>query len=191
MIGRSAYLRAAISKPWHTYITALLTFSPVLALGVFFAVGCWLRKLRAVIAWRALNIDIDKYTDVLVLSSWPLSYLLGLTLVGCLGGGFQLRFLTPILPACAVLSAAVVVRFTSQPKTVHIPAICSLLLSWSALHCLYFGVLFAPLFADLDFSVFGILADILSSQYYHPTSKEEMISTFKFMAHFGLKRNIQ
>ena len=33
---------------------------------------------------------------------------------------------------------------------------CALLLGYGALHTLFYGVLYAPMFADLDFSVVGI-----------------------------------
>ena len=34
--------------------------------------------------------------------------------------------------------------------------LCALLLGYGALHTLFYGVLYAPMFADLDFSVVGI-----------------------------------
>ena len=41
---------------------------------------------------------------------------------------------------------------------------CALLLGYGALHTLFYGVLYAPMFADLDFSVVGIgMSSLFSS----------------------------
>ena len=49
---------------------------------------------------------------------------------------------------------------------------CALLLGYGALHTLFYGVLYAPMFADLDFSVVGIgRIIIIFVIYYHPLSR--------------------
>ena len=53
---------------------------------------------------------------------------------------------------------------------------------------LYYTVLYAPLYADVDTSIIDVLTMILSNPYYHPSSKEVFQETLQFMHHFGLDR---
>jgi hypothetical protein len=53
---------------------------------------------------------------------------------------------------------------------------------------LYYTVLYAPLYADVDTSIIDVLIMILSKPYYHPSSKEVFKETLQFMHHFGLDR---
>lgn len=53
---------------------------------------------------------------------------------------------------------------------------------------LYYTVLYAPLYADVDTSIIDVLIMILSKPYYYPSSKEVFKETLQFMHHFGLDR---
>jgi len=53
---------------------------------------------------------------------------------------------------------------------------------------IYYTVLYAPLYADVDTSIIDVLIMILSKPYYHPSSKEVFKETLQFMHHFGLDR---
>ena len=53
---------------------------------------------------------------------------------------------------------------------------------------LYYTILYAPLYADVDTSIIDVLIMILSKPYYHPSSKEVFKETLQFMHHFGLDR---
>ena len=53
---------------------------------------------------------------------------------------------------------------------------------------LYYTVLYAPLYADVDTSIIDVLIMILSKPYYYPSSKEVFQETLQFIHHFGLDR---
>jgi len=150
---------------------------------------------------------------VAVFALWPAGFFLGHTLLGCAGGTFQTRFILPALPATAVLAAAYVAGAAGSGRlsgtidksgTVNSrfvlggdaaaaagttrSAVCALLLAYASLHTLFYGVLYAPMFADLDFSVVGIVAGILRSAYYAPPDRETFETILRFMEHFGLTR---
>eukprot|EP01032_Pedospumella_encystans_P015032 gene15031-17232_t len=83
---------------------------------------------------------VDPFVLTLLLFSlWPVGFLVGLTVLGSAGSGFQSRFLMPMLP-------------------------------------------------DLDVSLVDILCSILQSVYSAPASREEFRGTLKFMGHYGLVR---
>ena len=150
---------------------------------------------------------------VAVFALWPAGFLLGHTLLGCAGGTFQTRFILPALPATAVLAAAYVAgaagggrvsgtidksgtvtsRFVlggdaAAAAGTTRSAVCALLLAYASLHTLFYGVLYAPMFADLDFSAVGIVAGILRSTYHAPPDRETFETILRFMEHFGLTR---
>lgn len=102
--------------------------------------------------------------------------------------GYQSRFLTPLLPFTAILAAFFVVRGPQVPNSTSpmAGATVALLLAYSAMHFLYYGVLFAPFYADLDNSLLEIIPAILSSPYAAPPDKETFKLTLNFMKHFGL-----
>lgn len=131
--------------------------------------------------------------DRVVLVSWPLSFLVAFTVLGVLGAGYQLRFLTPILPASAILAGYFVeIQLKAHKSLVSIlmPVAIVMLLCYSALHCLYYGILFSPLYADMDESIVGVILNLLRTAYYSPRDKEEMQNIFRYLAHFGLNRNV-
>ena len=153
-----------------------------------------------------LTYDQLLLTKICILSTWPAAFLVGLTVIGSLGSGFQARFLLPIVPATASLSGIVVTVLQSQiltnrfnkPTDVNANfrliavtfsiALFDVLVIITAFHCLFYGVLFAPLFADLDLSVWDLLACILSNPLSMPTSHDSWLETVRFMKHFGLNR---
>jgi hypothetical protein len=120
-----------------------------------------------------------------VLVTWPLSFLAGLTAVGIAGGGFQTRFLLPILPATSVLSGYCILRAVESknllPLTIHF-----FLLAYGAFHTLYYGILYPPLYADLDYSVHDVIQGILVSEYVPPENWDSLMLTRNYMKHFGL-----
>jgi hypothetical protein len=67
-------------------------------------------------------------------------------------------------------------------------ALVGTLVAYSSLHCLYYGVLFAPLYADLDHSVLDIMDGILRSDYHPPATRDSYEMMMRYMAHFGLTR---
>ena len=147
---------------------------------------------------------------IAVFALWPLGFLFGHSLLGCLGGTFQTRFLLPALPATAVLAAAFVCRAGSHRTSGRVEkgtpnkfvlgcdsasaadtsrsAVCAMLLCYGSLHTLFYGVLYGPMFADLDFSVVGVVGGVLRSTYFAPPDRETFEVILRFMEHFGLAR---
>lgn len=137
--------------------------------------------------------------QVLVLSLWPLSFLVGLTLLGSLGSGFQSRFLLPMLPVTCLLSVYFV-QWAQQQATADkgdlimrclsnaLAVVMQLYVVHSVLNVLYYGIMFAPLYADLDVSVVDIVCGILSSAYHAPVSRESFQEMMMFVKHFGLMK---
>jgi hypothetical protein len=178
MIDMSPYLQSIISKPFHTYCSSMLIYSPVSLAGIVYGFS---------------NIycqDIDNF----ILVVWPLAFIVALTLLGVFGAGYQLRFLTPVLPASSVLAGYCMDGYLNNRDSlfsVAVPVGIVLLLCYSAIHCLYYGVLFAPLYAEFDETLVGVLLSLLTAPYYAPQDRLEMQNIFKFLAHFGLSRKIQ
>jgi hypothetical protein len=159
-------------------------------------------------------VDLLQSVDVriAVFTLWPIGFLLGHTMLGCCGGTFQTRFILPILPATSVLAASYVARTgkgrlsgkiektstvtsnfvlggdTAAAANTTRSAVCAMLLCYGAMHTLFYGVLYGPMFADLDFSVVGIVAGILRTTYYAPPDRDTFEIILKFMEHFGLAR---
>mmetsp|Transcript_31093 Transcript_31093/g.44663 ORF Transcript_31093/g.44663 Transcript_31093/m.44663 type:complete len:657 (-) Transcript_31093:28-1998(-) len=143
-------------------------------------------------------------TKLCILSTWPTAFLVGLTIIGSFGSGFQARFLLPIVPATASLSAIVVSVLQAQLNTTITTSVDTLngrtiavtfsivvfdvMVVVSAFHCLFYGVLFAPLFADLDVSVWDLLSCIWKNPLSMPTSHDSWLETVRFLKHFGLNR---
>lgn len=102
ILERSPYLRMVSRRPLHFYATALVLVAPVYAL----AVGCLGRP-----AWRRL---------ALVPAVWAGSIVGGFVLLAVLGlgGGFQLRYLAPAMPAFALLAAVPIAHGGRAVRTV-------------------------------------------------------------------------
>ena len=118
-----------------------------------------------------------------VLSVWPLSFLLGLTVLGAAGAGFQSRFLIPALPATAVLTAFV--AGASAESSVS-GGIVLLLVVVGAFHTFYYCILYPTLFADFELSIADIIALILSSPLQPIESRTALSEVANFMTHHGL-----
>ena len=122
---------------------------------------------------------------IFVLGLWPLAYLGGLTFIGYMGAGYQNRFLAPILPATAILAGLAIERAGPSGG-----ALAALLVAYAAMHFLYYGLMFSPLYADLDDCVFDILAQILTTPYSAPPTQESFTATISYMRHFGLAKKV-
>lgn len=190
MIQNSLYLQAAMDRNPAAYLIDLFKFSPLQFVGFLFglfAVVFAVYSLLQLLSRRGTD-SLEK-THFLVCSErslqrwalasfalWPAGFVGGLTLIGSLGGGFQVRFIVPILPATAVLSSVAVAAADSLLQPV-----AALLLAYSGMHSLFYAVLYSPLFADMHASIFDLIRTILETPYDAPTSD------IKFMKHFGLK----
>ena len=133
-----------------------------------------------------------------VFSLWPLSFLVGLTLLGAMGAGFQSRFLLPLLPATAVLGSVTVyvlysycllLRPTDSILHMIVTSSISLfdvLLFVAVIHSCVYGMMFAPLFGDLDMNI----VDMIDSMHENPlrilSSQDTWQQILQYLRHFGL-----
>lgn len=94
ILQENAYLRLVVGRPWHFYVTGLLLVAPV----QLYALAA-LRGLRLHPAWRVPA----------VWAGGGLA-LLSLLAIAGLGGGFQLRYLAPVMPGLCLLTAIGILR---------------------------------------------------------------------------------
>lgn len=81
-----------------------------------------------------------------------------------------------------------VVLVVVRQSSVIIPM--TLLFMYTAMITLFYGVLYAPLFADFDLSIWDILFNVILAGPKHDlSSAESMREVTKFMKHYGLKIN--
>jgi hypothetical protein len=177
----------------------------LLALFILFA---WFGSVVLALYRSALKIRIQNDDFELVrnaffrwygsLSLWPVSFVVGFTLIGFLGAGYQSRFILPAMPAISILlglavgssiyglsHSSLIDREQSLITTV-ILAFITVLGMISIIHCTYYGMMYGPLYADLNHSWIDLLQTIISSQYHMPSSQQEFINILNHMKHFGL-----
>ena len=77
-----------------------------------------------------------------------------------------MRFIAPALPALALLTSDTIISL--HDKGLYIIELAVVLLLVGSLQCLYYGVLFTPLYADINLSVFDVIDTILSHPVSHP-----------------------
>lgn len=187
MIENSSFLQEAIRKHALTYVTGLFAVSPMHSVGLLYIL-----LLVFSAAWKLSGFSrtseggrrfsaSSQQLSLVILSLWPLAFLGGLTLIGVMGGGYQIRFILPILPATAVLAGVACV--SAGP---NVSPLVSVICAVSAIHMFYYAVLYPPLFADMGNSVFELVAYILHFVIDDHSSGEAMYKTFQVMKHYGL-----
>jgi hypothetical protein len=191
MIESSVFLQNAISKPWYYYISILFSITPIYFLGVILSAWSLIRKIKELF-FRPLNSSpgqvLDNSLQHLIILLWPAGYIGGLTFIGLIGGGFQTRFLLPILPALAILTAVQLASSRNSSIQPSISTAAPVLVGIGAMHTMYYGVLFYPLFCDFDYSVFEIIENILMSPQFIPENEESLSTILKYIKHFGVNR---
>jgi hypothetical protein len=203
MLQASAFLRTALNQTQFFYLRILLEFSPLQVLGILFGLIVSLTYVSKHM-WqychctsRRNRINGDNFVafggsgHVCSLLMWPLAFIAGCTLVGALGGGYQSRFILPIIPATSILAARCIHRASSirpghsaSAAAVHV--LVGLSLAYSLIHCLFYGIMFTNLYADFEHSIFSIIRKLLAAPYHPMTSKESMADMLKFLSHFGV-----
>lgn len=189
MIEQSLYLQKAMDRSVAAYFIDLFKFSPLQLLGMLFGVITivafvlyTLSELRmGTISNQKKKVSLYSKSGIKLLalasfSLWPLGFVGGLTLIGGLGGGFQIRFIVPIIPATSILASIAI-----ESSDTMLQPVIALLLSYGGMHCLYYAVLYSPLSADMHMTIFDIIRVILESPYEAPP-----VSDIKFMKHFGM-----
>ena len=99
-------------------------------------------------------------------------------------GGYQTRFVLPALPATSIITAIGVEKYREVSPVLYT------FVAIGCMHIMFYGIMFYPMFADFEFSVFDIIATILGSPQYALHSQETYVQAFKYMRHFGLSRKI-
>ena len=186
MIDNSPYLQAAVGRHLAAYFIDLFKFSPLQLIGLVFGTCAFapvlhylflLLKEKRILSRNDICSDKSlKFLMYAVFALWPLGYVCGFTLVGGLGGGFQIRFILPILPATSILAGLATME---SDKILHI--LVALLLVYSGIHSFYYSILYSPLYADMHTTIFDVIRVILEAPYEAPKGD------ITFMKHFGLK----
>lgn len=197
MIERFPFVRAAVHRPWYFYFQALLSVSPLQLVGLLFGAMIALHGLGRLRRPEGGSL----LTNLAVFSSWSWAYLAGLTLVGIAGGGYQTRFLLPALPCSSIFASLAIDQLsafshrsassTGSTIACMVQVLETLLLGalgYSAILAVYYGVLYPPLFSDLEYGLGDILRTILSSPLSSPSSRDVSHEIADFIHHFGLIR---
>jgi len=192
MVRNSVYLQNALSQHPLFYMSSTFAVSPLHVVGTLYAIGVGVYVIfRPATTCQCeipnINTKLSRSISVVIFALWPACFFAGLTLVGILGGGYQIRFILPALPATSILAGMCVVRSGAATGP-----LVAFLLCYSTIHVLYYAVLFPPLFGAPDMSIFQIISHIRSSMLSDDRFMEDMIKITEHMAHFGLvlRRNL-
>lgn len=87
----------------------------------------------------------------------------GLTVLGTLGAGFQMRFLLPMVPFTCILTAAALDKMRKSENTVVQMAemIMWTAIVYGAIMSFYYGILYSTAFADIEYSLAAITGGLL------------------------------
>mgnify|MGYP003385937873 CR=1 FL=1 len=200
MLEKSKYMRSVVGRPASFYVALLFEKAPLHLLGMiygllyFFSVLYQACSSCARLSERQLNSDSlevirsqvftteNIFITMLTLISWAV--LLGHTLLGFLGGGSQTRFIALVTPAASMLIGHCLAKSNGGGFTVAV----TLLVAMMSMYTLYYGILYAPLFSDLDYSIFGVMYDTILQYPYHSIQSPECGKDLtQFMSHYGLK----
>ena len=79
-----------------------------------------------------------------------------------------MRFVLPALPALALLTADAIVALEDAAPRAPVGALAAALVAVGAAHCVYYGVLFAPLHSDVDASLLRVAAALSTAPLPYP-----------------------
>ena len=217
MLRNSPYMQKVIGRPWYYYLRLLCEITPIHLMGLLYGLlkcGHWLKTLTLELSCGGKNgVLKDRLERVLALFSndmcitilltlWSVSVLVGHNVLGVLGAGYQTRFIAPLVTPCCVLAATAVATpvVSRQPPTKsggatvvivqesRFALMGALLLAYSTMGTLFYGVLFAPIFADFDFSIGEIIFGIITANPAHNLANADRLKdVIDFMKHYGLK----
>lgn len=186
----------AVQRPWSHYFVLLARIHPAHFIGVVF-IAVTLLSRQTFSAWKAVLFgslsELPRQSNAHLLnittfSLYPLSLLVGLSILGAVGGGFQARFLLPAVPGLSVMASIAFESMAAKRRGVAeaLFACCCIL---ATAHCIVY-ILASPLHADVDADVFQIVASILDSTFpgYQKLERGAIESLYR---HFGLIRALQ
>jgi hypothetical protein len=206
MLEKYPFVLRAVMKPWYTYLISISSVSPLHAFGMCSFVVVGLRYLYQLVPSLVLKREIVKketrssekdflcefkfeFESFAWIGFLPLSFILFLTI---LGGGYQTRFILPVLPfSCFITSVVAELLCISgiRVSSVCFSALeifCLLCCIYSAVLMFYYGTLFSISYADLEYSLNDIVFQILSSPF-----RTSMVNSdfHQLLAHYGVIRN--
>ena len=158
-----------------------------------------------------LAVSNKQRLHLIVLGSWAFAFIVPLTVLGSLGAGFQTRFILPAVPALSILACYFVLspylkslavlryglvnnthsnatRFFNITNVLLRVSVVALLLGYSAMHTIYYSVLYPTFFADLDYSIIEIIVSIVDSAFVVPPDQKSFELFLKMMKHYGLNK---
>lgn len=194
MISSSAYMSRSFAQPLAYYIEQLLVYSPLHLIGL----GTLLIPATTTVipfmhriyhCYRenrtlALSCQVSWNKLLLLVLTYPIVYIGSMTLLGNISSGFQLRFLLPVLPIMAVISSFIIVR-----HNLSLPSI-ALILVYNSFYMIYYGVLYAPLFADFEGHIVDILRVMIDNPFQSTLGRNKIAEILDFMRHFGVVRTV-
>lgn len=196
MLAQSSFVHAAVtSKPWYFYLEQSCTILPFFLVAFLVVAGSGAvtvcSRTKKSDGHGQVNHqdhqhhhhqadDVNTvWTALTILGTILLAFVMGLTLLGALGMGYQTRFILPLSPIVAIIVAVFTEELStlkvSSPLTVAwIDQMLSMIMVLTAIHGWYYGVQYPTRYADLGGGVFDILASILR----HPTDTDVQQTLF-------------
>lgn len=206
MLEQYPFVREAMNKPVTFYFETLFLYSPLQFISVIFMFMLLAKFLKTVVhtlkKGKQLGLPILRNdATLLVFGTWPVAFLFGLTFLGTIGSGFQSRFMLPALPALAIMAAvAIESLFYSCERRFQVVDLITVLLPFAigivlvfflinAVMCWYYGVLFAPYYADLEPTLWDNLETILKNSFSGFPTYESSVIAHEYMKQFGFQFN--
>jgi hypothetical protein len=178
MIAQSTFVRAAVTQQsWLFYFQQFASVLPLFFLalcigfGSLFLIGSSCTSVQEI-------VGDTNFSVVSILSVYLYTFVLGMTILGIFGAGYQTRFLLPCSPAVAIIVSTFLETIsTGMPPSSQYPKsnIASVLFVWmeqfiylivivSVINGWYYGVQFPTKYADINAGgVLDFIAAILGS----------------------------
>jgi 4-amino-4-deoxy-L-arabinose transferase-like glycosyltransferase len=139
MLRDSPFMAVVVGRPWHFYVSNILSINPL--------------YLAALVP-----AAISRKRDWTLLA-WFGAFVIALTAFGLLGGGYQSRHLAPAYPALAILAGMLLSRARQHRAAL---AGCILLIGYGMMNALIYAVLETPRVADFQFSAARAFVQLLA-----------------------------
>ena len=210
MLKTAPFVAQALGRSVVFYVWRLLRLCPVYVLALLLPLkSAWNGLLLFFLS--SLHEGFVRRHVFLAAAGW--GFIACMTIIGVIfGGGFQMRFILPATPPLALLAAEAATSprawrsrrwfrafvrpsLTSRPVpsfALFLTAIAAASLAVGAMHTLFYGVLFAPLHAELGgvgpepADVWSMVALAFRSDLPYPPP-EELRRTFSVLAHYGVE----
>lgn len=185
MLAQSSFVHAAVTgKSWYFYFEQSCTILPFFLVAFLVVVWATIVAVPSIIRSQPVShggnqSDGDVWMALGVLGTILVAFVMGLTLLGTLGMGFQTRFILPLSPIVAIIVAVFTEELSSLKASSPVTAtwidhVLSMIMVLTAIHGWYYGVQYPTRYADLQGGVFDIVASIIR----HPTDTDVQQTLF-------------